>query len=208
MKRSKYIYNYCNSGRKIESATVGVFTISNDYSDTLDNPAWDVHHQLPEDGVPAGDLIRSGCSNATIEFGHSLLPNSYALFACSTGRYTEQQRQVTHSSTLGLPLDAKNDSFFRHFAASKGKPMPEQISFDADYQRFNFLHCVLYLSYTSHPLFLSCAGVWAQLSVTQVGCCEAPHLLQRNRLAQVDRFNIGFFFETNTTTSPDCFLPA
>lgn len=91
-----------------------------DYSDTLDGEQWSGYKRIPEGGTKYSDLLKMGCSKATIEFGNILSEKGGA------GEILEAKFGVK-SYGVGFPIGINNTDYFLSVLESiTGKTIPEK----------------------------------------------------------------------------------
>lgn len=95
-----------------------------DYSETLDYEYTGEYESIPAGGTTMNDLIRSGSSKATIEFGYIL--NRTNSKSETAGEYFKENFNIPHFKT-GIPIGIKEtDSFFNVLEILSGKSTPEK----------------------------------------------------------------------------------
>jgi nitrogenase molybdenum-iron protein NifN len=104
-----------------------------DYSETLDNPNWKEYQLIPEGGVSANELKRSGSSLATIEFGsimNKTVINGYKNNRgklLTAGNWLEQKFDIPlHQMPMPIGIEA-TDTFFKTLEKLSGKKTPEHL---------------------------------------------------------------------------------
>ncbi len=98
------------------------FTLTPDYSNTLDNEHNGEYERLPEGGTTIQDLKDTGAAKASIEMGYVL--NKYNPKAISAGEYLESEFGVQRYN-IGIPVGIKeNDKYFKVLEELSGKETP------------------------------------------------------------------------------------
>ncbi len=89
-----------------------------DYSDTLDGPALDTYHKIPEGGTPIAAVRSAGRAAATIEFGRTISRSA------SAGTLLEE-RCCVPCHRLGLPIGVhETDRLFEVLETISALPSP------------------------------------------------------------------------------------
>lgn len=94
------------------------YVVLPDYSETLDGPALDTYHKIPEGGTPIAAIRSAGCAAATIECGHTISRNA------SAGTLLNERFGVP-CHRLGLPIGVhETDRLFEMLEMISGLPTP------------------------------------------------------------------------------------
>jgi nitrogenase molybdenum-iron protein NifN len=89
-----------------------------DLSDTLDGPAELDYEKIPAGGTPLADILAMGRSQATLEFGRTLIGQN-------TAGQILADKFVIPLKQLGLPIGLREtDSFFKALEVLAGQPTP------------------------------------------------------------------------------------
>ena len=103
-------------------------TILPDYSDTLDNGAWDKYYRVPKGGTSINDIKLCGGAKATFEMGEftkvSVGKNNSGNL--SAAGWLEKEHGVTKHQTI-LPIGVKaTDTLFENISKVSNKEMPDK----------------------------------------------------------------------------------
>lgn len=97
-----------------------VFTMLPDFSETLDGGTWATPEKLPKGGTPIADIVETGRSRASIEFGRSLR------FRRSAGLVLAEKFRVSRH-VLGFPIGMREtDRLFDLLQSISGRLTPEK----------------------------------------------------------------------------------
>lgn len=106
--------------KKISASFNMPYSLLPDYSETLDGGIWDEYQKIPEGGTTIEEIIASGSSCASIEFGAS------ANGELSAGRLLEEKCGVP-AYNVPFPLGVEaNDRFFEVLEKIAETPVPEE----------------------------------------------------------------------------------
>ncbi|MBK8806696.1 MAG: nitrogenase [Bacteroidales bacterium] len=103
-----------------------------DYSDSLDNPAWEEVVKIPAGGTSIEDIKSTGTAKASIELGRVMnkgglngrIKNNNKVI--TAGKYLKDTYDIDNYS-LGLPIGIKEtDEFFAVLSQLSGKPIPKK----------------------------------------------------------------------------------
>jgi nitrogenase molybdenum-iron protein NifN len=96
------------------------FVMLPDYSDTIDGPVWDQYQRLPGGGTTIPQIQSMGGSQASIEFGRTLVSKTTA------GDGLKNRFQITHHK-IGLPIGVQEtDAFLTLLKEISGRALPEK----------------------------------------------------------------------------------
>ena len=107
-------------------------TVFPDYSSSMDNPCWKDYHLIPEGGTPVKDLMKTGSSSATVEFGTVLNKGSLSErilnknAVMSAGEWLQKNYCIkNHQIIMPIGIDA-TDTFMNILSTVSGVPVPEK----------------------------------------------------------------------------------
>lgn len=99
-----------------------------DYSETLDNGAWDTYYRIPGGGTPIEDLKLSGGAKASIELGYFTTTSAgkNTKEAMSAASWLQKEHGVERYQSI-LPIGVKaTDTFFDNINAITGIEKPRK----------------------------------------------------------------------------------
>jgi nitrogenase molybdenum-iron protein NifN len=145
-------------------------TVIPDISDTLDGPALDEYQLIPEGGTPIEEIRCMGGSQATIEFGSTLIEKE------SGGAYLEKSFEVrNHRLTMPIGVTA-TDRFFSLLETLSGKAVPDRYVaargrlIDSLVDGHKYVFGKKAVIYGEEDLVVALAGFLAEIGVQPVLC--------------------------------------
>jgi len=147
-------------------------TLLPDYSDTLDGPAWDEYHRIPEGGTVLADIRAAGRALATVEFT------------------TTQNTDATGGAHLGLEFNVprccipmpiglrQSDLFFQQLERIAKRPAPERYLaqrgrlVDSYVDGHKYLFEKRAVVYGEEDLVVGLVSMLAEIGVTPVLCAS------------------------------------
>ena len=145
-----------------------------DYSETLDGPAWDDYHSLPDGGTAIADIASMGGSLASITLGHvsSIKPEK------SAGEYLRAHFNVSYYA-LGAPVGIHEmDELMRTLENVTQSPMPGKFSrergrlVDAMIDGHKYVFEKRALVYGEEDLVLGVAMFLSEIGIIPVLCAS------------------------------------
>jgi nitrogenase molybdenum-iron protein NifN len=143
-----------------------------DYSDTLDGPALDRYHKIPEGGTPIAAIRSSASASATVEFGRTI-----------AGKVTAatflRERFAVPSHRLGVPIGVREtDAFFEVLEQLSGRPTPAKHRhergrlIDAYVDGHKYVSGNRAVVYGEEDLVVGLAALLAEIGVVPVLCAS------------------------------------
>jgi len=95
-------------------------TILPDYSDTLDGPALEEYHKIPEGGTPVAEIRAAGDARGSVEFGRTILNRK-------TASAFLQEKFGVQAHRVGMPIGVREtDVFFEQLEQLSHRPTPRR----------------------------------------------------------------------------------
>jgi len=143
-----------------------------DYSDTLDGPALDQYHKIPEGGTPIAAIRSSASASATVEFGRTIAGKA-------TAAALLHERFAVPSHRLGAPIGVREtDAFFEVLQQLSGRSTPAKHRqergrlIDAYVDGHKYVSGKRAVVYGEEDLVVGLAALLAEIGVVPVLCAS------------------------------------
>jgi len=143
-----------------------------DYSDTLDGPALDRYHKIPEGGTPIAAIRSCASAIATVEFGRTIAGKA-------TAAALLHERFAVPSHRLGVPIGVREtDAFFKVLEQLSGQPAPAKHRhergrlIDAYVDGHKYVSGKRAVVYGEEDLVVGLAALLAEIGVVPVLCAS------------------------------------
>ena len=143
-----------------------------DYSDTLDGPALDQYHKIPEGGTPIATIRSSASASATVEFGRTIAGKA-------TAAALLHERFAVPSHRLGAPIGVREtDAFFEVLEQLSGRSTPAKHRqergrlIDAYVDGHKYVSGKRAVVYGEEDLVVGLAALLAEIGVVPVLCAS------------------------------------
>lgn len=152
-----------------------------DYSDTLDGPAWDEYHRIPEGGTPIQHIRRAGGAQASVELGGTCRPK------LSAGDLLQEKFRVPNHQ-MPLPIGVcLTDLLVETLENITGRHLPDEHAeergrlVDAIVDAHKYVIGKRAIIYGEPDLVIGLAGMLAEIGVLPVICATGS---ETGKLAQ------------------------
>jgi nitrogenase molybdenum-iron protein NifN len=151
------------------------FTLLPDYSETMDGETWVQPEKLQPGGTPVADIIITGSSRASIEFGRTMA------FRNSAGAVLAEKFDVSRH-VIGLPVGMQEtDRFIALLEMLSGRPVPEKYKsqrgrlLDSYVDGHKYVFEKRAVVYGEEDLVIGMTAFLCEIGVTPVLCASGGH---------------------------------